>query len=374
MELAANQGNGPTTTQARKAPKRHNGSELPKGVYKVDPHTHLPPQKGRPWVWQVRKMVLGEKINKCLPSTMELPEVRAWIEARKVEARKRSALLGGGNRQAGTFDAAVERYLRQISIASIKDRTQHIQEWADRFRGRNPYTITAAEINEQLKVWKAEGYAASSRNHRLSALSDFFQKLTGQRKGGHNPCREIDRFAEPKRIPPARPFSEIQKVLKEFDDNVTGARARCLAYTGMRASQLMRLQRDDINLQQRTVRVPQAKQGEVAEIALSKEGLDAFKDLIRFAEDTELPEINRHHWGKPFSNSSLNKALRIACKRAGVRPFNPYVFRHSLATHLLELGASTRDVGYQLGHSDPRMTERYTKVNLERLRKVMARI
>jgi integrase len=320
-------------------------------------------------------MVRGEKINKCLPSSMELPEVRDWIE-KIVVATKTRQETHGTHKQAGTFEAAAERYLRQIdgSLKSIKDRKLHIKQWADRFKGRNPYSITGAEIREQLNTWRSQGYAESSINHRLSALSDFFRKLADKRKGGFNPARDVERGREEKRIPPARPFTEIRKVLDEFGDNVTGARARCLAYTGMRASQLMRLQREAIDLKRCTVRVPQAKNGEATEIVLSRQGLEAFSDLIRFAEDTELPEISRHHWGKRFSNSSLNKALGIACKAADVPRFNPYVFRHSLATHLLDKGASLRDVQYQLGHSDIRMTERYTKPSQERLRKVMERL
>jgi len=66
---------------------------------------------------------------------------------------------------------------------------------------------------------------------------------------------------------------------------VNSAIARCLAWTGMRPSQLNRISRSDIDLTHATVWVPAAKGGRSNPIALPKADVQAFRRLIKFADD-----------------------------------------------------------------------------------------
>jgi len=72
----------------------------------------------------------------------------------------------------------------------------------------------------------------------------------------------------------------------------------------------------------------------------------------------------------------MRDTLRRAAKRAGyTAPITTYWLRHSLATHMLDQGASTRQVQQQLTHTSLELIERYTKVQNSRgLRAVMDRI
>jgi len=68
----------------------------------------------------------------------------------------------------------------------------------------------------------------------------------------------------------------------------------------------------------------------------------------------------------PVTRSSLQSAFRAAVKRAGVhKRAHVHTLRHSYATHLLELGVSTRVVQAYLGHSSIRTTEKYTHLTRE---------
>ena len=104
--------------------------------------------------------------------------------------------------------------------------------------------------------------------------------------------------------------------------------------------------------------------------------MSAFRDLIGFAENTELHERFRHKWGAPIAQESANAALRRAARAAGYAgPITRYVFRHSFATLMLDKGASTRQVQQQLTHSSLDLIERYTKVQQsEGTKAVMAKI
>jgi integrase len=104
-------------------------------------------------------------------------------------------------------------------------------------------------------------------------------------KRGYNPCLDVDRFKEPDRKINAIDFSWVKKILTELpDDNINGAVTRCLAWTGMRPSQLNRLRRSDIDLAHATVWVPAAKGGRTNPIALPRAGVRAFRAPIDFAE------------------------------------------------------------------------------------------
>jgi hypothetical protein len=168
-------------------------------------------------------------------------------------ARDSGPLVGAiGRRQQslmalakGAFESDVQtEYLPQIRhLASFNERRLDIQRWAAIFKGRNRNTVTPAEIRKTVSGWAAgigtdrkdcHGHTikgakllASTLNHRLSALSNFYQLLNGKR--GYNPVAEIERFNEADRPINAVDFQWIKKILAELPGNVTGARLRCLA-------------------------------------------------------------------------------------------------------------------------------------------------
>jgi site-specific recombinase XerD len=200
--------------------------------------------------------------------------------------------------------------------------------------------------------------------------------LNGKR--GYNPCLDVDRFKEPDRKINAIDFSWVKKILTELpDDNVNGAVTRCLAWTGMRPSQLNRLRRSDIDLAHATVWVPAAKGGRTNPIALPRAGFRAFRALIDFAEAGvyHFADQRKEPGERGFEQRNVNFWFKRAAKRANYpERITSYWLRHSLATYMLEKGASTREVQHQLTHSSLELIERYAKVTRRGLSRVMSKI
>jgi integrase/recombinase XerD len=170
----------------------------------------------------------------------------------------------------------------------------------------------------------------------------------------------------------------VKKILAELpDDNVHNALARCLAWTGIRPSQLNRVRRSDIDLQHATVFVPAAKGGRSNPIALPRAGVQAFRQLIKFADAAayRFADERKERTDRGFEQRNVNWWLRKATEKTQhPHEIRTYWLRHSLATHMLEKGASTREVQHQLTHSSLELIERYAKVTRRGLTRVMSKI
>src|SRR5205823_1287342 len=113
-----------------------------------------------------------------------------------------------------------------------------------------------SEIEDQVRKWQADGVAASTMRHRLSALSKLYRELDGKR--GFNPVSTVERPVEPRPGPNAVPVEQVVRVFDSLAARVerngrggkTLARTRVIAATGMRHSQVMRLQPHDVWLDQ----------------------------------------------------------------------------------------------------------------------------
>jgi integrase/recombinase XerD len=370
---------------------------LPAGVTKIDAATGGAVTRGAPWCYRAAVMVAGARKRQRFPASTPIGEISEWLDEQRGTLRKaRQSVVVLAK---GTFESDVENeYLPQVRhLAAYTERRIDIERWAQVFKSRNRNTIKASEIRKHMSAWaagigtdridrhgrtiKGRKLSPSTLNHRLSALSNFYELLNGKR--GYNPVAEIERFREGDRPIRALVFDDVRRIVAELPDNVTGARLRCLAYTGMRPVQLKRLSRKDIEIRADsdgniygTVWIPVGKSGRTELINLPEPGVAAFQALIRFADDGSLHARFRHKWGGTIALESMRDALRRAAKRAGYQgEITTYQLRHSFATHMLDMGASTRQVQQQLTHSSLELIERYTKVqNSQGLRDVMRRI
>lgn len=158
---------------------------------------------------------------------------------------------------------------------------------------------------------------------------------------------------------------------------------RTLYSTGLRISELISLNRDQINLKTREFRVA-GKGGKHRIVFLSPEAAEAIDDYIRLRDDDFLPVFVNHGRGKANKKDNLVTSLgekrrlsatmvqyfiRNFAKRAGlVKHVTPHKLRHSFATELLKNGADIRSVQDMLGHSSITTTQLYTHLTNRRLK------
>lgn len=299
--------------------------------------------------------------EKRFPAGTAARTMKRWQEDQRAELRREDF-----RPVRGTLAADIPRYLESMEgrIEHSSSRKYEIEAWVATFGQRRRDSIEDHEIENQVREWQRSRVAASTIRHRLSALSTLFKELDGKR--AFNPVATVERPTEPR---PAAGAVSLESVVKVFDalarrtkQNNRGwktlARLQVIAATGMRHSQVMRLEPHDIWLDNDppvvVVNRP-GKGGKAHWKPLTADGVEAFKLFIE-----------RAAFGS-FSQSSVYKSWILACAEAGVPFFNPYRLRHTYATTLRAEGLDLADVQELVGHTSSKTTSRYAMVAPQKL-------
>jgi integrase/recombinase XerC len=138
--------------------------------------------------------------------------------------------------------------------------------------------------------------------------------------------------------------------------------------TGIRAAELIGMNRDDINRENRLIRIRgKGRKERIVPIGRTALGsLDAY--LAQKKEGAENPAVFTGPTGNRLTVRTVQRILENSRKKLGLaQKASPHTLRHSFATHLLEAGADLRAIQELLGHASLSTTQRYTHVNLDSL-------
>jgi integrase/recombinase XerD len=218
--------------------------------------------------------------------------------------------------------------------------------------------LAATSLRSLFRFLRAEGL-------RADRLEDAVPMVPRRRAG-------LVRHLDPRRF---------ERLIASLDSpSPRGLRDRaiilCMARLGLRASEVVRLQLEDIDWRNATVRVRARKTGHGALLPLSAQVGAALAGYLQHARpDTGDRHVFVLHWlrvGAPISSSIVGRAVDNALRRAGMdaptRGAN--LLRHSLATDLLARGAGLREIADLFGHRSLTTTQIYASVDVAALREV----
>ena len=212
----------------------------------------------------------------------------------------------------------------------------------------------------------------SSAARHLSALRMFFKWLVREGVVEANPARMVATPRREKHLPSVMQTSDVALLLEQADTSLTlglrdAAWLELMYASGLRISELVGVDLDDLELRSRLVKVhgKGSKErivpfGSKAEAALR--AYLAVRDEL--ASDPEEQAVFVNFRGKRITTRSVHRLferyLRKAALRAGI---SPHTMRHSFATHLLNAGADLRAIQELLGHASLSTTQKYTHLN-----------
>lgn len=226
----------------------------------------------------------------------------------------------------------------------------------------------------------ASHYRATSVVRGLSSVRSFHRFLVREGETDRDPSRSTIRPRLPRALPRPLPVDDVVRILgAPPEGTVAGLRDRAVLETlygaGLRVSELVGLDIDDVDLEVGSVRVL-GKGGKEREVPLGSHGVGAVAAYLTRARPDLATARSRaalflNLRGGRLTRQGCAGILAAAAKRAAIeRRVTPHTLRHSFATHLLEGGADVRVVQELLGHASVATTQVYTLVTGDHLREV----
>jgi integrase/recombinase XerC len=223
------------------------------------------------------------------------------------------------------------------------------------------------------------GLDPASQARILSTVRGFFKWLWETRRIAKNPASGLRNPKQPKRLPAFLTEGESRALL-DLPPAVDFATARLagllelLYASGLRVSELVGLDLQDLFPEQRTLRVLGKGRKERlvpyhAQAAASLEVYLGFRSAFLAGKALPAtPALFLNQRGGRLTPTSVRALLRTALAAAAVRSrVSPHALRHSFATHLLNRGMDLRAIQELLGHASLSTTQRYTHLGLEEL-------
>jgi site-specific recombinase XerD len=148
-----------------------------------------------------------------------------------------------------------------------------------------------------------------------------------------------------------------------------------LAVYGFRSSEICRLSLEDLDWERELIHLSRTKQRREQQYPLVREVGEAILLYLRKARpQTKRREVflRLRPPFEPLTVGGLGTMVHFQLKSLNLKlpHYGPHALRHACASHLLAEGLSLKEIGDHLGHSDPRSTRIYAKVDLEGLREV----
>ncbi len=233
---------------------------------------------------------------------------------------------------------------------------------------------------------KANGEPLSfaTQQQRLVPIRAFFKWLARENFILSNPASEMELPRVHRRLPRhILTAEEVERILAQTALHAEfGVRDRAiietLYSTGIRRSELVHLNLYDVDVRNGTLMVREGKGKKDRMVPLGARAghwISKYTEEVRPSLIIEPDEgwLFLHEFGEPFRKNRLSDLVKKYIEKAGVeKPGACHIFRHTMATLMLDNGADIRHIQAILGHSQLSTTEIYTQVSIRKLKEVQA--
>lgn len=276
---------------------------------------------------------------------------------------------------------AYENYLTKVKKASantIGSYMRDIRQFAE-WLNVNVLDVTQLNIHSYLSYLESIGKSNATISRSVASLKNFYAYLISSGFVEKNPVTDIHIERGEKKLPQILTGREIELLLaqpvcsdaKGFRDK---AMLELMYATGIRVSELIELNLDDVNLEQGIIKCSRTKKSR--SIPLYPAALKALKVYVRDIRPTMLADPSEQALfvnvnGCRMSRQGFWKILKHYQETAHIeKEITPHTLRHSFAVHLLENGADLGSLQELMGHCDISSTQMYTHMINQKIRSV----
>lgn len=279
----------------------------------------------------------------------------------------------------------IERGLAKATVSAYESDLNKYVAWLQTHGITKPDDIAKQDVEDYIAALDADGESARSKARRLASIHEFHRFALAQRAVSADVAASVKAPKGASVLPDVLSVDEVSRLLDaaavggSTDPVVLRDKAllEFMYATGCRVSEAVGTNLDDIDLEEKVVRLmgKGSKQRLVPLGSYARNSvvvyLNAGRGELERRSTAKVPErralfLNKR--GKRISRQSVWEIVKTAGERAGItKPLHPHTLRHSFATHLIQGGADVRTVQELLGHASVTTTQIYTHVSPEAL-------
>ncbi len=278
----------------------------------------------------------------------------------------------------------VEKGLAQNTLDSYRrDLNSYSEFLKKQFNTVNISDTSRTHIISYLLELKNKGRATSTISRNLASIRSFYQYLMRDRLIEKDPSQNLESPKIDKRLPKVLTVDQVETLLQLPDTtSPSGLRDKAmlelLYATGIRVSELVSLNLEDVNLNMGLVKCF-GKGSKERIVPLGSIAIKSINHYIdngrnRLGKKVANNSLFLNHHGRRLSRQGFWKIIKKYAKQGNINvEITPHTLRHSFATHLLENGADLRSVQEMLGHSDISTTQIYTHLTKSKLKEIYSK-
>ena len=276
------------------------------------------------------------------------------------------------------LDQFAQRYRpRSVEIKSLTLR--QLAEYLDDHDIQSWTQCDQACLQKYIIYRHKNGLSLTSLKTHLASIRVFFDFLESKEIIASNPARLVKTPKVQQTLPKVIAVDAIQELLDQTPDPNQPLEIRDLAIcelfysSGLRLSELTALDIKHISLNANEIRIIDGKGGKDRIVPIGNKAKDALQNWLNLRAQW-IPKTDAlfitQQGNRLTSRQISNRVKHIADKLGKGLKINPHMFRHSMATHVLESSQDIRSVQELLGHADISTTQVYTHLDFGHLSKV----
>ena len=272
-----------------------------------------------------------------------------------------------------------EKHAQANTINSYVRDLSQFQAWLMADGVTDLRKVRKEDVGAYLQHMSGEGKSPATITRSTASIRSFYNYLMRDGTVKANPAKSITAMKVERKYPEILTNKEVELFLEQpkcvnekgFRDH---AMLELLYATGIRVSELIGLNVDDVNLTVGFIRCTSHNKERIIPLyATAVKALREYMESIRprIVASRDEPALFVNMNGERMSRQGFWKIIKYYQEKAEInKDITPHTLRHSFAAHLLENGADLRSIQQMLGHSDISSTQVYTQLVKQNLKAV----
>ena len=270
---------------------------------------------------------------------------------------------------------------KQASANTVSSYLRDVNQFAAAMDGRGVdlTQVVTRDVEEYANSLLKRGKSPATVTRSVASIKSFYSCLADKGYVTQNPARGVSPAKVERRLPQVLTSKEVELFLEQPEcTDPKGYRDRAmlelLYATGIRVSELIELDVDDLNLPGGVLKC--FSKGKERIIPLYSTAIRALNEYInsvrpQLVDSPDETALFVNMSGERMSRQGFWKLIKYYQEKAGIqKDVTPHTLRHSFAAHLLENGADLRSIQEMLGHSDISSTQIYSKLINQKIKDV----